>query len=219
PNEPSENYKLEQSGQLATKRGVCSPGLERTRVCEWGTTRFCIEDQVVAAPVSGKVLLSVIDHVVKARGPHRFKLDRAIDTGNFHVLPLGYLDGNCAHAAPRPMEEDFLARSHRSGRKETLHCELPGLRKCGGLFESHSRWLQYQRAFGRTHILSKPAPTARPEARQITVDLVCDPKTLNPATDGDNSSRDVGTQNPYTWLIEAERKHRPPEHLPIPIVD
>src|SRR5215468_5025051 len=51
PNAPPENYKLEQLGQLYTDGGVCPPGIERARVREWGTSGFCIEDQVVAPAV------------------------------------------------------------------------------------------------------------------------------------------------------------------------
>src|SRR6266567_6378831 len=86
PNAPSEYYKLEQSVQVSTDGGVCSPGTERARVRERRTTRFCIEDQVVAPAVADKVFLPVIDHVVKADGPHHLELQRAIDTGHFHVL-------------------------------------------------------------------------------------------------------------------------------------
>src|SRR5438046_10641163 len=51
PNAPSENYKLEHPGQVSTDGGVCSPGTERARVRERGTSRLCIEDQVVSAAV------------------------------------------------------------------------------------------------------------------------------------------------------------------------
>src|SRR5215467_8293135 len=37
---------------------------------------------------------------------------------------FGELDGNRAHAATRPVDEDLLAGFQCSGRKETLHCEL-----------------------------------------------------------------------------------------------
>ena len=43
PNAPSENDKLEQSGQVSTDGCVRSPWTERTRVGERGTSRFCIE--------------------------------------------------------------------------------------------------------------------------------------------------------------------------------
>lgn len=89
PNAPSENYKLEQSGQVATDSGICSAGTERARVREWGTSRICIEDQVVTPPIPGKVLLSVIDHVVKANRAHHLELHCGIDTRDFHVLRFG----------------------------------------------------------------------------------------------------------------------------------
>lgn len=91
------------------------PGTERERG-ERRTSRFCIADQVVAPAVAGKVFFRVIDHVIKADGLHHRELQRAIDSGHFHVLALGELDGNCAHAATRPIDQDLLAGSQRSGR-------------------------------------------------------------------------------------------------------
>jgi hypothetical protein len=70
-----------------------------------------------------------------------------------------------------------------------------------------------------THILGESAPAARPEARQITVDFVSDSEMLNFPANRGNSSRYIGTQNPYLWRFGGERKSGRLEHLPIPIVD
>ena len=80
------------------------------RALERRMRAFCIHDQVVALAIFGEVLLSVVDDVIKADRAHHLELPRAVDSGDFNVLQLGELDGNCAHAATRPIDQNFLTR-------------------------------------------------------------------------------------------------------------
>jgi hypothetical protein len=69
-----------------------------------------VEDHVVRLPARGEVLARVIDHAIRANGPHEVQIPCAADPGNVRTKRLGDLHREGPDATGSTVDQDSLPR-------------------------------------------------------------------------------------------------------------
>src|SRR5919109_294253 len=140
--EPAEDradrHNAQQCRHRSPDASITAGRGECTEVGEYRPMNDEIQDEVVWLVAAGKVLASVIDHLVRADRPHEVQLAGVVDTGHMRTQSLGQLDGERTRATASSIDEYATAgcgtfgplerdRSRLGDRRRLDECQLLGL--------------------------------------------------------------------------------------------
>src|SRR2546425_6920836 len=114
-----------------------------------------VEDQVVTVPISREVLPGVIDDPVCSDRADHVHVLRTAHGGHLRSERLGDLNGECAYASRRTVDQDFLPGPNVSFVTQTLHGGASRHRYRGRLLERQVGWLPDDSNVANGNILGK----------------------------------------------------------------
>src|ERR1700733_7083914 len=113
-----------------------------------------VENQVVATPSVGEILLGVINDMICADRSNHVDIPCAAHAGHLYAKGLGDLNGERTHASRRTINQDLLPRLNLSLAK-SLQCGECRHRYRSRLLKGHVIRFHNQCRLGSTRILSE----------------------------------------------------------------
>jgi hypothetical protein len=111
----ADRDNAQQSRHGSPDTSITAAGGEGTPVGEHRAMNDEIEDEVVWLVAPGKVLTSVIDHLVRTDRPHELELTGVVDTGHMRTRSLSQLDRERTRATASAVDKYPTAGSGTVG--------------------------------------------------------------------------------------------------------
>jgi hypothetical protein len=171
-------------------------GAEGTAEIGQGTVPGHLQDQVIALPGAGEVLLGVVDDLVGTDRADHVQALGAAHPGHLGAEGLGQLDREAADPTRRPDDHHRLAWLDPAGVPQGLEGREPRDGQGGGLLEAEVGRLRCQLALGDRGVLGKGS-VAPAEDRITRLQLG------HVAADGLNAPGHVEAWNRVLWIGQS----------------